>query len=176
MLGESTQNVNVNAHIEKLHGGLITAILAAKEAETEAQEAECRATIGGLVDSCVLLQTSLNSEIERLAAIVKEFQAEKAKAEESLNLLNSKLLDFLAVNNLKTLSGEKFQLAEASNPVSVAVDYEPSEIDAQAYPDLVRVKYEWSKTSIKSQLESGKDVGFARLVRKKKINYKIRRA
>lgn len=142
---------------------------------TEAEAKELRADIESKVDSYAEVRSMLESEVERIQRIAKEFAQEAKAAEARLKRFNDRVLFLMETNGLEKLPGTKWQLAQRLNPESVVVDGEPTEFDQDLYPELVKIKREWSKTAIKAALSEGVDLSFAKVVRTKRVEFKVRK-
>ena len=166
MLGDVQQkNQTLYGLIERLDDDVMT----------EQQAVELRKDLEQKVDAYAEVQTKLAAEALRLADIANEFQEEAKAAEARLKKFNQRLLYVLETNELEKLPGTRWQLATRLNRESVVIDGEPTEFDAELYPELVKIKREWSKTAIKAAINEGNDVKFARLVRTKRIEFKVRK-
>lgn len=165
MSQESNQKPTLNALIESLDNDVMT--------EQEAKE--LRYALEEKIDAYAMVQSQMAAEVERLKGIAREFAEEAKLMESRLKKFNERVLYVMDVNGFEKLPGERFQLVQTLNPPSVKVEADPCDLDADAYPDLVRIKYEWSLTAIKAAITEGRDIPFARLVRGKKPVFKVRK-
>jgi hypothetical protein len=145
--------------------------------QEEISEDGVKATIEALtskVDGCALFESELRAEIDRLKEIVREFHDAQKAAEKRLERFREYLVYTMTVNSFDKVPGELFSLVLIENPPKVEIKGEPSVFDAEAYPDFVRVRYEWNKSAIKEAIET-REVPFARIVREKRPKFSVKR-
>lgn len=126
------------------------------------------------VDNCAIVEREMEDEVKRLRSIAREFGEAAKAAENRLARFMEYVRWAMEQNGFEKLPGEKFLCEIRENPARVMIEHEPTSFDAEAYPDLVRLKYEWDKNAIKASIHE-RDIPFARLVREKRAVFGINR-
>jgi hypothetical protein len=130
--------------------------------------------IAAKVDGCAEFVSKLDFEAKRLKGVAKEF-SEAAKAEEAkLERFRKYVVFCLGKAGDDRIDGERFTLKLKENPGRLELSEEPDPADATAWPELVRIKYEWDKEAIKRKLNY-LDIPFARIIRDKKPIFEPKR-
>ena len=112
------------------------------------------------VDSYKYIIDKFESESERLANKIKDFQASKKVIDSKVERIKSLLVFSMQKNSFTKFNGEEYKVRLQASK-SVAVKREPAAMDMVESPEFVRVKYEWVKPEIKKALDSGKEISFA---------------
>lgn len=140
----------------------------------ESEQLALRSTILEKVDEYAVFERQLCDEVKRLREIAKEFTEAARVSEKRLERFHEHVKYVMEANGFEKLPGAKFEVQLRENPPKVIVDQEPTSFDAEAYPSLVRTKWEWNKSVIKDMLAE-RDIPFARLVRERRAVFAVRK-
>lgn len=134
-----------------------------------------------------VLHSAIVSEVDLAAAYAAELAEREAKLREQARAIcvaakaaekqRERFMGYIQAamqkNGYERLPGQRYEavLKPASKP-RVIVSAEPTEQEADAYPALVRVTYEWNLDRLRALMEMGSTVKWATLERSSKVIFK----
>lgn len=117
-------------------------------------------------DACAAMVRTLEAEAAAFKEEADRFGAKRKAAEAGAARLKTYLKSCLELAGERKVKGARFTVAIQANAPSVELE----ETDPEALPpEFVRVKKEVDKTAIKTALQAGEPLAFARLVQTESV-------
>lgn len=108
------------------------------------------------VDSYHYLLEKFEGEIERYTKRIAEFQEKKKNLQASKDRLKELLMYNMSVNKFEMLSGDDYQVKmHRRKDVDVNVTGDPTVMQYNTMPALVKQKFVWNNAAIKAGVKSG---------------------
>lgn len=131
--------------------------------------------LNGKIDAIQDVRSRIKSESDRLKNIGNDYAIKVTRLNNSLKKLDNYILDSMDQHNMPYLEGGLYSVRVQSRK-SVEFNLEdPGVLEALKYPDLTKKTFAWDKKKVKDDLVKGTELGFAKMVSKNHIVFRIKK-